>query len=161
MILAGVASYFYRPRRHIAAQLKAALGLCVVGLVAGHAAFTAIPSLTGMVLVTIGSAWLLPCLREVRCSDRLAAIGQKAAAPTFSIYIVHYPVIQIFTGLGMEQGQITAERVMIFVGLVLLEIVVALSFFFAFERNTPRVRLWLRARLAHASARQPKLAGAG
>jgi peptidoglycan/LPS O-acetylase OafA/YrhL len=145
----GAAAFFYRPSRAvwlqcIGSSVLFCLGLTLSQLTRASQTMSVDPRFHDLAIIILaaGVAWALSCLRGMRCPDALARMGTKLAAPSYTLYLTHYP---LFAVLGIEQGQLTLHRFVIFLALVLLAVVFALVIWFPFERLTPVVKERLRS----------------
>jgi peptidoglycan/LPS O-acetylase OafA/YrhL len=98
----------------------------------------------GIVLASITSAWLICVLRASRCPRALARAGAICAAPTYTLYLCHYPLWFLFAAWGLEpRGSFPT-----FVAVAASWLGFAVVMYFPFERRCPELRLWLRRRWA-------------
>jgi peptidoglycan/LPS O-acetylase OafA/YrhL len=139
------------------------LGTALYELGVGKPASGAISPDMARALISFGVCLALPCLCRPGVNRALAPLRRAAAFASgfsYSLYLVHYPVVMALDRVIPRSRQIDALAVGLFVGRLAICVLVALAFYLLFERNTARVRRWLGGRwTARAEARPPRWAG--
>lgn len=93
---------------------------------------------------------------------RIERAGGWLAAFSYTLYLVHFPVLgALRVCLGTLPPVMTAFAVGRALASATLCVVVALGLYALFERQTPQVRRWLRARFGGEASPQPRPAPAG
>lgn len=147
--LIGAGAFFYRPRwpriEIAIAAFLSTIGFLLSQLTRESGAFEALPvgHFTSLLILTVGVAWLLSGLRTAKCPPQLSSLGALAAAPSYSLYLTHYPVLMLFQFWGVKAAQPTFETWVTFVLLLAFVFALSLVFYWVFERNTPIVKRWL------------------
>lgn len=78
----------------------------------------------------------------------LEEVGEKGAAFSYSLYLSHYPIIQLAPYMGISQASnITYQSLWNYFLLVMVCLVVAWVIYWLFERHTSKVRRYLKARM--------------
>lgn len=112
----------------------------------------------GAVLLAAGLADLAPRTGFGRQVERA---GGRLAAFSYTLYLVHFPLLGATRAvLGpVPQDAVDGPAFGRLFGMVALCVVAALGMYALFERQTPRVRRWLRARLGGGAPSRPLPAG--
>lgn len=153
--LIGAGAYFYRPRQLLTVQTCAAIALSMAAILLSQMTRDS-QTLTGVsfisndasiVVLALGVAWLLSCLRETGSPAMLARVGAWAAAPSYTLYLTHQPLLGLASYLGVRPGQLTLSGGLMLALLMFSAIAWALVVYWAFERNSWKVKRMLRRAL--------------
>ncbi len=88
-----------------------------------------------------------------RTGRALNNIGTWLAAFSYTLYLTHMPVLRLLSYFGLWRfDRFSTENMLCFIGSILLAIVVAYLMYLPFERNTPKVRRFLKRRIAMLKA---------
>ncbi|WP_353205215.1 acyltransferase [Sphingomonas sp.] len=99
------------------------------------------------VLLVLRNLVAIPC-RTVR-ARRIEALGTSLAAFSYSLYLMHIPILTVLMLLGLRGGQdISATSLFQYGCSILLVMFGAYAFYLAFERHTDTIRRWSKKRLA-------------
>jgi peptidoglycan/LPS O-acetylase OafA/YrhL len=156
----GAVAYFWRPHRRLVllALVGAAIaisGTALFQIVKESHAFHAINlnrSVPALVL-GIGTAIFVCCVRSFACRAGLAKLGSGLAAPSYTLYLTHYPLICLLQVYGLERGQMALGSFVNFFGVIALSFIVAMVFYFPFERNTKAIKALIVTRTILQRAR--------
>lgn len=168
--LVGAFGFGLRHRLGAAARLgSAAAGLTLMALVlvgrqtnllplAGSAPWRdAVAYLTlslGTLLLVLGVCRSAP---RTRLAARLERAGTVLASFSYTLYVVHFPILSLRLSLGPAlEERASGPTLLHAFGSAALCVLVALGMYALFERQTPRVRRWLRARLGAAAWPPPE-----
>lgn len=129
----------------LANDLFAAARLHLLHSSAAHLSLARILVTVGVLIVLRNLVVLTP--RGVR-ARRWDALGTRLAAFSYSLYLIHVPVLTLCVYLGAPTGQdMTPRAVAQYLGYVVLVPAVAYGFYWLFERHTDAVRRALKRRL--------------
>lgn len=82
---------------------------------------------------------------------RIEACGTSLAAFSYTLYLIHNPVLHILRWAGLSrEKQFDIQSITHFFGSILLCLLVSMLFYFLFEKRTQMARKWLKARFAIA-----------
>ncbi len=106
--------------------------------------------------IAVGLALMMPAL----CSDGLnrrfhsvRQVAAMAAGCSYSLYLIHAPLLFLMRPLLPRAAAITANSLeAVLIRLIVIAIGVA-AFYWCFERNTNRLRRWLRGRIRSGDTR--------
>ncbi len=120
------------------------------------------PSEVAQWMVSAGALALIASLVSAAPRSRAGRwiewAGTPLAAFSYTLYLTHYPVIvALRTDLGPVKPKWTFGSVTHAVSWVVICLAVALVMYALFERQTPRARRWLRAKLASAAPPENRL----
>ncbi|MCB1276979.1 acyltransferase [Prosthecobacter sp.] len=88
-----------------------------------------------------------------RVANRIDNVGSIAAASSYSLYLIHYPILLLLVGLGWRRSaEISVNSMGVFAALLLGNLFFAWLFFLGFESNTKSVRNFVRRRLVTSTA---------
>lgn len=74
--------------------------------------------------------------------------GTKLAAFSYTLYLTHVPVLRLLQGLGFPKSRmISAESCLLYVAELAIGLIVAYAIYWVFERNTSRVKSYIKARI--------------
>lgn len=106
--------------------------------------------------IVLGLALMVPalCSEELnRRLHRVRRVAAMAAGCSYSLYLIHAPLLFLMRPLLPRATAITANSIeAVFIRLIVIAIGVA-AFYWCFERNTDRLRRWLRDRIRSRDAR--------
>lgn len=153
----GAAASFYRPR-WLRAELVASLVLMSAGLVLSQLTrdSKAIETLpinfaTALLTLSVGASWVVACLSRLSSPKRLATIGAALAAPSYTLYLTHAPILHFWSRFrGFSPQPMNAVGWAAFAELIAVSLCVAFMFYLAFERNTQLFRSWANRRLTRS-----------
>jgi len=158
--IVGGFAYFYRPVKARPAPLLAAFGLIVLGTVGNQvlsasesvnvtqwAAFLP-PRSVCQLLLAAGIGVLIPqlaCLEpRTSVSRSIERTGTWLAAFSYTLYLTHLPVLRLLSKSWGRQGDLSVASLSTVVAACGLCLVVAWLLYLPLERQTPKVRRWLR-----------------
>ena len=96
----------------------------------------------------LGMASLAGLAPRTEAGRRIERAGGWAAAFSYTLYLVHYPVLTALSVcVGLLPAVMSPVAVLRALCWVAVSVAVTLGMYALFERQTPRVRRWLRARL--------------
>lgn len=165
--LLGAAAYLHRPRRARPIYALSA-ALLIIYSIAGiqlHSFPVSIstdivararqwipPIEVGRILLSAGFALLIQQLvlhEPIRVWTRgIDAMGSSGAAFSYSLYLTHYPIIQLAVFAGLPQSSTLDARAFGGFGFLILCCIAAAAVnYWLFERHTGAVRRWLKAAL--------------
>jgi magnesium-transporting ATPase (P-type) len=94
--------------------------------------------------------------------DRIDRIGRFFANFSFTLYVLHVPLIAVMAHVLLSMSGIaqlspySLSHYVLYAAMYLILVVGAYSFYLPFESNTPRVRQWLKTQfLARVGTVQP------
>lgn len=73
------------------------------------------------------------------------ALGARLAGFSYSLYLIHYPVLNLIRKWAEPSPHVGAWSMGLFLIRIVLCVVVGNLFYLCFERQTPQLRRWLRA----------------
>lgn len=165
--MAGAAAYFIgRPSRpwvfFPAASAITVFGVFLMQVTsrtsqADFSRFRWIDHSTAILVLSLGLALLIPAAAAVRFTStrgrRLAKAGSFLAGFSYSLYLIHLPMEQLFLNLHLlhEHDALDAVNLAGYLGMAVAMLAAAWCFYFCFERRTPEMRAWLH-RLAGGPA---------
>ncbi len=105
----------------------------------------------GNLLVGGAVALALPLLldsgaRFANAAPRLAIMGTRLAAFSYTLYLVHFPLLLVMRSHHEPFTTFNAVSISVYVVKIAACIVAAWLFYLPFERNTSRVRDWFKAK---------------
>lgn len=104
-------------------------------------------TLTIGVLMVLRNLVAIPC-RTVR-TRRIEALGTRLAAFSYSLYLIHIPILTALMLLGLPKGQDIGTASLLQYGCsIVLVMLGAYAFYLAFERHTDTIRRWSKSRLS-------------
>ncbi len=114
----------------------------------------------GQIILSSGITLLIRNLCTITTSpgsqSSFARIGSAMAAFSYTLYLIHYPVMIALQRMGYaRQTTISIGNLGLFVMRIAVCLLVSYGFYLVFERNTPIIRRFLRDRLAASSKRVP------
>lgn len=153
--LIGAAAYFYRPKQLSYKSLAFGLLICLYGYI-GRQVGRGSDSVSldmlsawfpgeemSRVVFSTGFAILVRQIILIRAFPRLEYIGTILASFSYTLYLMHFPVIRYFTyHLGITR--LNTISPVLFCTVIVSCFVLALIMFLLFERNTKIVRNILR-----------------
>jgi peptidoglycan/LPS O-acetylase OafA/YrhL len=152
----------YKRLLFLAGAIAAATGIIFYQLGSGSKSipvFTLLPLKIGEGLVCIGFCLCLPALCSARLNFWLAplrGIITFASAMSYSLYLFHYPVLGVLTSVvPAKYARIDHESLSVFALKISVTLAVCVLFYFAFERNTQKIRAFLKAKLTPERAGRP------
>jgi len=74
------------------------------------------------------------------------AVGSKLAAFSYSLYLVHSPVLAIVDYYSPDSSVIDFTSICMFLFRLLLSLLVAWCFYWVFEARTKQIRRWMQSR---------------
>jgi len=104
-----------------------------------------------IILLSVGLALII---RQLVVSEPVSAVartidrmGTQLAAPSYTLYLTHYPTLQLISYLGLvRQGKsISLSSVGVFLFSVFVCLAVSYILYLFFEKHTGAVRRWLKA----------------
>lgn len=132
------------PRRF---AVGGAAGLLLLGLFVGQA----ITALAGDLLIGLCTAllmWVLLGGGSMTAPAWYARLSQHAARSSYTLYLVHLPMlIFLKTLFRLPQFAPTWRPILPMLGVMTLVLVYSQGVYWLFERNTDRLRVWLRSHL--------------
>lgn len=146
----GSVMYFYQPKRLIAETLGASIiatsGLVLSQLTRSSQTLEALPisNDVSLLLLAAGVAWLLPCLKMIRCPQRLASAGSFMAAPSYTLYLTHVPILHLAAYFGVERQQPDLTGWITFLSLLAICTFASFISYLAFESRTVQVKVLVR-----------------
>jgi len=100
--------------------------------------------------------------RPTQILDRLDSIGQFFANFSFTLYVLHVPLIAVMAHVLLSMSGVaqlspySLSHYVLYAAMYLVLVVGAYAFYLPFESNTPRVRQWLKTQfLARVGTVQP------
>jgi peptidoglycan/LPS O-acetylase OafA/YrhL len=139
------------------------LGVAIYELTVGSAARPVAPPDVGRALMCFGVCLALPLLCRPGLNRALAPLRGAAgfaSAFSYSLYLFHYPVVMALDRVIPRSRQIDAAAIGLFLLRLAICVLVALAAYLLFERQTPRARRWLDARLRSGRGARPGPPGA-
>jgi len=115
------------------------------------AAFTLLPIEISEALIVVGLCLSLPALCMGEFERRIAPLRPLAAATggfSYSLYLIHTPTISVLNLFWPKATALSSLSVGYFALRVVICIVVAIIFYGIFERNTYRLRRYVRSKLS-------------
>lgn len=84
--------------------------------------------------------------RPVGISAKIEKLGVPLAAFSYTLYLVHSPVIRFFKhGLGYtDMKEVNIVNISIYIGLISTSLILAAGMYYIFEKNTSKARKWLK-----------------
>ncbi|MCH4544017.1 acyltransferase family protein [Ochrobactrum sp. A-1] len=148
---AGAIAYLYRPERFRFLQSGTAVALMLGATAYSHMSRAsdfmgttgdATSLRLGILGVSLGLALLLPQLRTVRlgAASRLAKLGTSLAAFSYSLYLVHVPVLYLMEPYLRPATNISLFTVAVYLLMMAVCMIVAWAFAAIFEANTARIK---------------------
>tara|TARA_R110000868_G_scaffold28102_3_gene105763 strand:- start:1774 stop:2859 length:1086 start_codon:yes stop_codon:yes gene_type:complete len=159
--LIGAIVYFMPPAKHLKSTLLTSMGLIGFGVIAiqlgsgsrslSDAAFLAlIPNVEiSRIILSMGMALFV---RQVILLEPKAFLVKKfdvactnMAKASYTLYLTHFPLIHLFSELGLRQSEnIDATSISIFIAVLAACVAFSGVFYFLFERHTLLVRNYLK-----------------
>ena len=105
-------------------------------------------------LFCVGTAIMLPFLCSATAERVLApmrVVARPLSALSYTLYLTHYPVVSLLDRALPKAEWIDVSSASLFVTRILISVAVAIALYWCFERNTPRLRVWLMSRRGSAS----------
>ena len=157
--LIGAAAFLFRPKKSYKLIIFA-LVICAYGCLgrqAGRGSESVEISLldavlpseeTSRVIFSVGFALLVQqlILMRPKALARVDKIGSALGMFSYTLYLVHFPVIRFFQfyfGVAWMKD-LNFHSIMIFSGVVVSCLAVALVMYMLFERHTAKVRVWMK-----------------
>jgi len=149
----GAAAYLYRPRRMSVVQVIIGAALVFGGILAYQLSLprTGTPDPyrpgqgLGGALMLFGLAVVLPNLRASNwTAGRLAQIGTFFASFSYSLYLIHMPVLEMWPIRDMTS--VTPAATGAYAAAVFTALIAAFIFSRCFETTGPRIKAFLRER---------------
>lgn len=111
-----------------------------------------IPAPLWRLALTLGVLMVLRNLVAVPChtarARQVEAVGTRLAAFSYSLYLIHVPILTGLMLLGLPSGHdIGTASLLQYFGAIVLVMLGAFAFYWAFERHTDVTRRWLKRRL--------------
>jgi peptidoglycan/LPS O-acetylase OafA/YrhL len=105
------------------------------------------------ILLSSGIALFLQNIILITPKDKAAIrfdmLGTRLAAFSYTLYLIHYPVIEAVTHLTVKRAsRINLESIWVFFIMVMVCLVSAFCLYWLFERQTPMVRRWMKDRVS-------------
>ena len=159
-ILGGMASCLPQLRRSLVVAAVAAVVGAVIAIQAQFGSLsidtthwaTKLPRMPVLELIMAGSVGvilnqLIRLTPRSTLAKRLDQLGSRMASFSYTLYLVHYPVLAVTAFYWLPRSdRISMKSVgSLLVGCT-ISVCVALVFFYLFERNTSRLRHWVRDR---------------
>lgn len=96
------------------------------------------------ILLSVGFAMLCVVLQELK-TNYISRISVGFAAFSYTLYLVHYPVLYALRKLGLERStEINLTSLMNYFFSIVVCLIAAWLFYFVFERNTTAFRSYLK-----------------
>ena len=160
----GSLAYLYPRPRFSWRETTLALSIMFVGVAMFQASTATLSGHSASIAALIGNGPLSELVISAGCAllirnlctvtqerGRLSwggKLGEYLAAFSYTLYLVHFPLLTALHNLGYaQQTTVSLRSVSVFVGMICLSLVVAFAFYWVFERNTPVVRRALRAKV--------------
>lgn len=84
-----------------------------------------------------------------KISIKLNRVGTRLAAFSYTLYLTHIPVRDILIHLGAPKSQeLSIYSVSLYIAWLLLALVVAYGIYWIFERNTSKVKMFIKAKIS-------------
>lgn len=100
---------------------------------------------TGMALLLQQVSLLHP---KSALMTRIDSMGASLAASAYTLYLTHYPVLQLGASLGIKPAaSISVSGIEIFLSEMLICLIVAWGLYMMFEKHTAKVRRWMKSQL--------------
>ena len=160
----GALMFFFIDRQRNGWLFVAGIAFILVGATALEMSFPSqsfvnysyIPNEVSRAMLCIGASLLLPYLCG-KTIDRLLSPLRRAAgviaAGSYTLYLVHYPVLCALDTIFPKFAVFDWESLTFCLARIVICLVVSILFYFCFERNTVLLRRWLERRtLARAGA---------
>lgn len=81
---------------------------------------------------------------------RIEAYGTRLAAFSYTLYLIHNPILHILRWVGLSrEKQFNTQSIIHFCGSILLCMFAAMLFYYLFEKRTQQVRRWLKKRFVN------------
>jgi len=97
---------------------------------------------------TIFSVFIIKRKLRHKWSTLLNKYGSKLAAFSYTLYLTHVPVMRLLEGLGApKSGEINVKSVALYLCWLSVSLVIAYLIYLLFERNTYKVKRYLKTRL--------------
>lgn len=105
----------------------------------------------GNLLVGAAVALALPLLlnsgaRFANAAPRLAALGTRLAGFSYTLYLVHFPLLLVMRSHHEPFASINSVSILVYAAKIATCMVAAWLFYLPFERNTSRVRAWFKSK---------------
>ena len=87
---------------------------------------------------------------STKFSKKLNRLGTRLAAFSYTLYLTHIPVRDILVRLGAPKSQeLSISSVSLYILWLLLALMVAYCVYWIFERNTSKVKIFIKTRITH------------
>lgn len=96
------------------------------------------------VVFSAGFALLIGQLILIKKWPKLDNIGTQLAAFSYTLYLVHFPIIHLYSGKGLKLSSLDFHSLMTYSAVITSCLAVALIMYWLFERNTKYVRSLLK-----------------
>jgi peptidoglycan/LPS O-acetylase OafA/YrhL len=110
-------------------------------------------------LMCVGFCLCLPLLCTAAVSAglrRFSGIISFISAISYSVYLFHYPITTVLNTMVFQKyARIDFESSVVFVVKIAITLALCIAFYFAFERNTSKVRAILRTRFVAGGMASP------
>lgn len=85
---------------------------------------------------------------------RLNSVGTKLAVFSYTLYLTHMPVVRLLSGLGFPKSEtISLSSCMLYIAEMAIGLIVAYAIYWVFERNTTKVKNFIKAKISKSSLR--------
>jgi peptidoglycan/LPS O-acetylase OafA/YrhL len=171
--LLGALAYQSRPEKPSIPMMLAGLTFMALGTVINQLALQSSLKLEihdafqsymvcGRLVLALGVAIVLPQLRGLTLwqDTRFFRSGRFLAAFSYSLYLTHWPVLLVIVPNFAKCTTLTMQTFLQFVAVMVLCLVFAIAFYWAFESRTTVVRQFLNAALESSRKRFQPLAKA-
>ena len=79
---------------------------------------------------------------------KLNNVGTKLAAFSYTLYLTHVPVLRLLQGIGFPKSEtISVESCLLYVAELAIGLIVAYAIYWVFERNTSKVKNYIKKRI--------------
>ena len=152
--LGGAASSFYRPRRLSWLETMFGVALLGGGVVTYQLSLprtfapegNALGLVAGGALMLLALALVLPNLRAARWNaGRLAQLGTFLASFSYSLYLIHVPILSASPIKDLRI--VSAGAVSVYIAATAIVLIAAFAFSRCFETTGPKLKKWLRGGL--------------
>lgn len=159
--LIGAFAYVRRARAPSLPVLLFSLALCLVGLAGGQAHCSFFPMSarayfpTGRISIIILATGLALLIQQAVCAVprklflvKLDVIGTRLAASSYSLYLSHFPVLQLMVWLGVKKARhVGPASIGIYLSLIAMCLIVSWFLYLLFERHTNFFRQMIKERI--------------